>query len=300
MLDELATLVAEIAQNDGDCSTPIPALKLSRCSTTTDPVPCIYDMGLGLIVQGGKQVSLGDEIHDYGAGHSLITTLDLPVVSYITHASHEVPYLGVWLALDAHDIAQLAVEPAPAALPPTAALRAMSVETLDEGTILALTRLLRLSFEPQLMPQLAPLIHKEIVIRLLNGDHGPYLRRLVATGSPNQHIAKVVAWLKRHYAQDLSMSELAAKAHMSPSTFRRHFRTVAGMSPLQYVKNLRLQDARQLMLHDDLDAGSAALRVGYESASQFSREYSRLFGVPPSRDRREMRQSIQGGKGHRY
>lgn len=154
--------------------------------------------------------------------------------------------------------------------------------------------------EPPLTPLLAPLIQQEIVVRLLNGGHGPCLRRLVAASSPSQQIAKVIAWLKQHYTEDVPMDDLAAKAHMSPSTFRQHFRTVAGMSPLQYLKNLRLQDARQLMLNENLDAGSAAVRAGYESASQFGREYSRLFGEPPNRDIKRMRESTWARDGYRY
>ncbi|SFN56730.1 AraC-type DNA-binding protein [Formivibrio citricus] len=294
---ELASLIGGIAQIDGDCSTLIPALKLGRRSSATDPMPCIYGLGLALIVQGGKRVTLGDEIFDYGAGQSLITTVDLPVVSYVTRASPAEPFLGMWLELDARVIAQLAAEMEFATPLQVATTRAMSVETLDAGLQDALTRLVRLLAEPPLIPLLAPLIQQEIVVRLLNGGHGPSLRRLVAVGSPSQQIAKVIAWLKQHYTEDVPMDDLAAKAHMSPSTFRQHFRAVAGMSPLQYLKNLRLQDARQLMLNENMDAGSAAVRVGYESASQFSREYSRLFGEPPNRDIKRMRESTRARDG---
>ena len=150
----------------------------------------------------------------------------------------------------------------------------------------ALARLVRLLDEPLLTPRIAPLIQQEIAERLLNGRYGSALRRLITLGSPNQQIAKVMSWLKQNYMDNMPMNDLAAKAHMSPSTFRQHFRVVTGMSPLQYLKHLRLQEARQLMLNGDIDAGSAAVRVGYESASQFSREYSRLFGQPPYRDTR--------------
>ena len=297
---ELASLVGNIAQIDGDCSTQIPALKLARRSSATDPMPCIYGLGLGLILQGGKRVTLGDEIIDYGAGQSLIATVDLPVVSYVTRASPAEPFLGMWLELDARVIAQLAAEMDFATPLQVSTTRAMSVVTLDEGLKDALTRLVRLLAEPSLIPHLTPLIQQEIVVRLLNGGHGPSLRRLVAVGSPSQQIAKVVTWLKQHYTHDVPMDDLATRAHMSPSTFRQHFRAVAGMSPLQYLKNLRLQNARQLMLNDNLDAGSAAVRVGYESASQFSREYSRLFGEPPNRDIKRMRESAVASGGLRY
>lgn len=289
--DELACVVSNIAQTNGDFSTPISTLKLYRRSSVTDPMPCIYGLGLGLAVQGGKRVTLGEEVFDYAAGQSLITTVGLPVVSYVTRASAIEPYLGVWLELDARVIAQLVADMEFVTPLQVSTTRAMSVVPLDEGLRDVLIRLIRLLDEPQLIPLLAPLIQQEIVVRLLIGEHGPNLRRLVAVGSPSQQIAKVVAWLKQHYTEDVPMDDLATKAHMSPSTFRLHFRAVAGMSPLQYLKNLRLQDARQLMLNENLDAGSAAVRVGYESTSQFSREYSRLFGEPPNRDIRRMRES---------
>ncbi len=287
---ELASLVGNIAQTDGDYCTPISALMLYRRSSASAPMPCIYGLGLGLAVQGGKRVTLGNEVFDYEAGQSLITTVDLPVVSYVTRASSIEPYLGVRLELDVRIIAQLAAEMEFAVPLQISTTRAMSVVTMDDGLKDALARLIRLLSEPQLIPLLAPLIQQEIAVRLLLGEHGSNLRRLVAVGSPSQQIAKVITWLKQHYTEDMPMDDLAAKAHMSPSTFRQHFRAVAGMSPLQYLKNLRLQDARQLMLNENLDAGNAAVRVGYESASQFSREYSRLFGEPPNRDIKRMRE----------
>jgi AraC-like DNA-binding protein len=287
----LAGLVNNIAQTDGDYDTPIPALMIYRRSSATDPMPCIYGLGLGITVQGGKRVTLGDELFDYGPGQSLITTVDLPVVSYVTRASVSEPYLGVRLELDARIISQLAAEIDFSSPLKESSSPAISVVALDQGLLDAVIRLIQLLSEPSLMiPQIAPLIQKEIAVRLLNGQHGPTLRHLVALGSPNQQIAKVMSWLKLNFAADVSMDDLAAKAHMSPSTFRQHFRSIGGMSPLQYLKNLRLQEARQQMMNGNLDAGSAALRVGYESASQFSREYSRLFGEPPHRDIMRMKE----------
>ncbi|MGM3176123.1 AraC family transcriptional regulator [Dickeya lacustris] len=290
---ELASLIGKIAQIDGDYDTLIPALKLRRCSSTTDPKPCIYGLGLVLIVQGSKRITQGDEVFDYGAGQSLITTVDMPVVAYVTRASHTAPFLGMWLALDARLIAQVAAEMEFTTPLPISTARGISLVTLEPGLQDALTRLLRLLAEPSLIPLLAPLIQQEIVVRLLNGGHGASLRRLVAIGSPSQQIAKTITWIKQHYTENISMDGLAEKAHMSASTFRQHFRAVVGVSPLQYLKNLRLLDARQLMLNERLDAGTAATRVGYESASQFSREYSRLFGNPPNRDIKRMRESTQ-------
>jgi len=169
------------------------------------------------------------------------------------------------------------------------ASRAISFEILDADLLDALLRLVKLLGQPALVPGLAPLIQQEIILRLLTGPHGPQLRRLVSAGSPSQQIAKAVAWLKQNFVETLDGDDLADRAHMSPSTFRQHFRALTGVSPLQYQKQLRLQEARQLMLNENLDAGSAGGRVGYESPSQFSREYSRLFGAPPQRDVTRMR-----------
>ncbi|AXI04058.1 AraC family transcriptional regulator [Aquirhabdus parva] len=287
----LIQLVEEIAQSDGDYCTSIPMLMVYRRSAASDPIPCIYGLGLGITLQGRKRVTLGDEIFDYGPEQSMVTSIDLPVASYVTQANAREPYLGMRLELDAAIIAQVAS--VMNFLPPlkASAVRAMSVVSMDQGLLDALTRLVRLLDEPYLVPSLAPLIEQEIVVQLLSGEHGPTLRHLVTAGAPSQQIAKVIAWLKLHFTTHITMDDLAAKAYMSPSTFRQHFRAVTGMSPLQYVKHLRLQDARQLMLNEDVDASSAAIRVGYESASQFSREYTRLFGEPPLRDIKRVRES---------
>jgi AraC-like DNA-binding protein len=288
---EFVQLVAEIAQTDGDYATGIPGLKIFRRSKVSEPMPCIYGLGLGIAVQGGKCVALGDEIYHYGPGQSLVTSVDLPVISRVTRAQPAEPYLGMWLELDARAIASVATQMDFPALPKTPGARALSVVNMDEGLLQGLIRLIRLPREPELLPRIAPLIRQELIVRLLTGEHGPTLRRLVTVGSPSQQIAKVMTWLGQHFKEDFPIDELAAQAHMSPSTFRQHFRAVANMSPLQYLKQLRLQDARQLMLSEDIVAASAALRVGYESASQFSREYTRLFGAPPLRDIRRLQET---------
>jgi AraC-like DNA-binding protein len=290
-MSALAHAVGSFAQTDGDYTTAVPALTLHRRSAPTEPLHCIYSLGLGVIAQGNKQVMLGDEVISYNPGQSMLTTIDLPVVSHVTDASIRKPFLGLLLTLDARQILQLASEldlPQPSK---ERALRPVSIERLDQVLLDALVRLVELLDEPALIPRLAPLIQQEITIRLLSGRYGPQLRQLVAIGTPSQQIAKAVTWLKLNFTRALQVDELAARTHMSPSTFRQHFRAITGMSPLQFQKQLRLQEARQLMLNQSLDAGNAGGRVGYESASQFSREYSRLFGAPPQRDIRRMRLS---------
>lgn len=287
--DSLNQLISRITQSDGDFTTAIPALSVYRRSKPSEPMPCIYGLSLALTVQGGKRITLGDEVIDYGPGQSLVTTVDLPVTAYITHASRQLPFLGLRLELDARLIAQVAAKMDASHSAKNTHPLAISATPLDAGVQDALVRLLGLLNEPALLHTLAPLLEEEIVARLLHGAHGPMLRHLVTQGSPSQQVAKVITWLRHNFDQEVSGDELAAKAHMSGSTFRAHFRNVTGMSPLQYAKNLRLQEARNLMMHSQLDAGSAAIRVGYESASQFSREYRRLFGEPPQRDIQKLR-----------
>lgn len=285
----LLSLVKDIAQNDGDYPTEIPVLSIYRRSTVTDPMPCVFGLGLGVTLQGRKRVTLGEDVFDYGSGQALINTIDLPVVSYVTQATITEPYLGLRLDLDANLIVQIATEMNASRIYKGGPSRAMSVIALDDGLLDALMRLIKLLNEPNKIPFIAPLIQREIIIRLLDGEHGPMLQHLAAVGSPSQQISQVIAWMKLNYTNTILIDELAAKAHMSSSTFRQHFRSLTGLSPLQYLKNLRLQDARHWMLYEDMDAGSAAIRVGYESVSQFNREYARMFGEPPLRDIKRMR-----------
>jgi AraC-like DNA-binding protein len=280
----LARAIGRFARTDGDHNTAIPALTLHRRRTPTEPLHCIYNLGLGVVAQGDKQVLVGGASIDYGPGQSMVTTIDLPVVSHVKRASAAEPFLGMMLTLDVRTIVQLSSEIDGAPPRRDESQRSISFEALDVPLLDALVRLVNLLNDPTLVSRLAPLIQQEIVIRLLTGPHGSQLRHLATAGSPRQQIAKAVAWLKQNFAKTLSGDDLADRAHMSPSTFRQHFRNLTGLSPLQYQKQLRLQEARQLMLNQKLDAGGAAVLVGYESPSQFSREYSRLFGAPPQRD----------------
>jgi AraC-like DNA-binding protein len=285
----LARAIEAVAQSDGDHTTAIAALSLHRRREPTQPLHCIFALGLGVVVQGDKQVLAGENVISYGPGQSMLTTIDLPVISHVTRAAPQEPMLGMMLTLDSAQILEVATGIQRAPPPRLSGFRPISIEALDEGMIDALTRLVRLLGQPTLVDHLAPLIQREIIVRLLTGPHAPQLLQLVATGSPGQHIARSVAWIKQNFAKPLSVDGLAEHAHMSPSTFRQHFRAITGTSPVQYQKQLRLQEARQLMLNQNVDAANASGRVGYESASQFSREYSRLFGAPPLQDVRRMR-----------
>jgi len=286
---DLARAIGNIAQSDGDYTTDIPGLSLHRRKAPTEPLHCIFNLGLGVVAQGKKQALVGEEVIEYGPGQSMLTSIELPVISHVTRASSQEPLLGLMLTLDSQEIVQTAADmqlPAPARGTP---YRPMTIERLDDRLTRDLVRLVELLDQPQLVALLAPLIKREIVIRLLAGPNGPQLQHLVADGSPSQQISKAVTWLKQNFAQPMQVDDLATRVHMSPSTFRQHFRAITGTSPLQYQKQLRLQEARQLMLNQNMDAGSAGALVGYESASQFSREYNRLFGLPPQQDVRRMR-----------
>lgn len=288
-ISSLARAIEGIAKSDGDYQTTVPGLSLHRRKSPTEPLHCIFNLGLGVVAQGHKQALVGDEVVTYGPGESMLTSIELPVISHVTQASSQAPLLGMMLTLDSQEIIETAAE---MRLPPPTrgeSHRPIGIEQLDDQLAGALTRLVELLRQPLLVNFLAPLIRREVVIRLLLGPHGPQLRHLATDGSPSQQISKAVAWLKQNFAEAVHVDELAKRVHMSPSTFRQHFRAMTGTSPLQYQKQLRLQEARQLMLNQDIDAGSAGGLVGYESASQFSREYSRLFGAPPQQDVRRMR-----------
>ena len=291
-LECIADKIKMIAQNDGDFTTSVTALSVHRRSAPTAPVHCIYRIGLGVVIQGSKEVVLGEKIVAYRAGQMLLTTLELPVVAHVATASVSSPFLGITVTIDPSTVQQIA-----ATLPFRTSAKEknfdpLAINVLDIGIVDTLRRLITLNNDPDLIPHLAPLIQKEMIIRLLTGPYGNALRHMTAPGSPGQQVSRVVAWIKQHFIERISIDELAAIAAMSASSFRLHFRTVTGMSPLQFIKKLRLQEARQQMLNSHLDAVSAAIEVGYESASQFNREYSREFGESPQRDIKRIRGEI--------
>ncbi len=292
-IDQLIQKVSHFSEIEGEHESIISGLSFHSRISPTESTHCIYSLGLGLVLQGQKEVTIGDKVYQCHEGHSMLTTIDLPVTSHVVEASLKKPFLALLLLLDLkmvnEVIADLSVKELPTYSDDTH--ESFTVELADIPLMDAVFRLVKLIDEPIMIPHLADLIKKEIVIRLLNSSQGIYLRQLVKSGSVNQKIHQIVSWLKNNFAQPIRMDDLAEKAFMSPSTFRQHFREVTGMSPLQYQKQLRLQEARHLMLNQNLDGGRAASLVGYESASQFSREYSRLFGESPQRDIQRMKQN---------
>lgn len=268
-----------------ESETPVPGLSLFRRDATTEPVDCRVEPCIVFVVQGAKQMLIGDNEYKYDAGRFLIASLDLPGSSQVLEASPEKPCIGLVLRLDLRMIAELSAQ----ARLPSAPGRAETHGSAAVGTMTpalrdAFARLLSLVDEPETIDVLAPLIEREIHYRLLNSDVAARLLRIVSVGSHSQRIVRAIDWLKANYARPLRVEDLAAHVQMSPSSLHQHFRQLTAMSPLQYQKWLRLNEARRLMLNVHMDAAGAAFRVGYESPSQFSREYSRLFGAPPKRD----------------
>ena len=289
LLAALKGRLLKIASIDGDYVTDIPAVSIHRRSHVSDDIPCIYELGLAITVAGQKQVISGQEVYEYGAGQALLASVDMPVVSRVTLASLADPYLGVMVRLDPRLVMQIGAGIDLPRAPRDSQFSALSKSTLDPALLDAVNRLLGLLDEPLLRDVITPLVLQEIMARVLTSPHGAHFLQLNASGTPSRQIAQSITWLKQHYADAISIEALADQAHMSLTTFRQHFKSISGMSPLQYLKHLRLQEARQLMLNEGLDASASGLRVGYESVSQFNREYARLFGAPPLRDIKKLR-----------
>jgi AraC-like DNA-binding protein len=290
---ELASLIERYTGRDGVHPTAVPSLFLYRSSTPSDPLCNVQEPAFGVIAQGSKRVTLGDEVYVYGKAHYIVVSVDLPVVGQVIEATPDAPYLGIRIDLDIRLLGTLLVE---VGLPEPAnqqTRRGLFVSRIASPLLEAVLRLMRLLENPHDIPVLAPLILREIHYRLLVGDQSARLRQIALANSQSQRIAKAIAWLKRNYARPLRIETVARELHMSPSSLHHHFKAVTAMSPLQYQKQLRLQEARRLMLSETVDAATAGHRVGYESPSQFSREYSRLFGAPPVRDMARLRESLQ-------
>lgn len=290
VLSALRHSIARLTEHGELYTTAIPRLSLFRREEPSEPISGMYDLSICMVIQGAKRVALGDDTYVYDPLHYLITSLHLPAVFQIIEASPKKPYLGLRLTFDQREISQLMAD---SHLPPPRtqqSSRGMATGKVTLPLLSAFQRLIELLDKEEDIPILSPLIQREIIYRLLVGDQGARLRQIAAAGTQSQQIARVVEWLREHFAQPLHIEDLAAKAGMSTSTFHHHFRSMTALSPLQYQKKLRLQEARQLMLNKHLDAATAGFEVGYESPSQFSREYSRMFGAPPLRDIQHLRQ----------
>lgn len=291
---ELAHILARSAGSDGVHRTPIPGLTIFRSSGPNPPVCGLYEPAVTVVAQGAKRVTLADESYVYDQAHYLVTSVDLPVVSQVIQASPAQPCLCFTYALHGRRIADLMAELPPPAARATPVQRGLSVDPLPAPLLDAMLRLARLLQDPADIPVLAPLIEREVLYRLLTGEQGERLRRIAISGSQTHQIAQAIDWIRKNYALPLRVEDLAQTVNMSASSLHHHFKAVTAMSPLQYQKRLRLSEARRLMLTESRDAASAAHQVGYESPSQFSREYSRQYGIPPMRDVAQLRGMGEG------
>lgn len=286
---ELACKIALFMGSEEHRATEIPGLTLHRRTAPTDPCPATYEASVILIAQGRKRVDLGRNTFFYDASRYLLTSVDLPIVSRVIEASEAAPCLALALKLEMPVVRELLsreeieVAEAPSDSP------AMATGETTAELLGAFCRLMDLLDTPQDIPFLSGLTEREIIYRILRGPEGARLRAIATLGDQSHRTARAIGWIRANYAKPLRVEDLAEIAGMGVSTLHHHFRAMTTMSPLQYQKQLRLQAARGRMLMDGLDAASAAFEVGYESASQFNREYNRLFGQPPMRDIRTLR-----------
>lgn len=292
LIRELADLIRRHTPADGIHDTPLKRLALVRSSTSTLPQAAVYEPALCIVAQGRKRAMLGDREYVYDAATFLVVSVDLPVIGCIVEASAGEPYLCLRLNLDLPTLTELVLEHGDGAASPGAApglaLSRMTPELLDSAL-----RLLRLLDKPADARALAPLAEREILYRLLTGEQGRMIRHIACAESRLSQVSRAINWIKRNFAGAFTVEQVAAEAGMSPSSFHQHFKAVTTMSPLQYRTQLRLQEARRLMVAEAMDAATAGFRVGYESPSQFSRDYSRIFGAPPSRDAARLRASSE-------
>jgi AraC-like DNA-binding protein len=287
----LASLIRAHTPHDGRFELRIPGVHANRVSrTNTELAHAMARPALCIVAQGAKSVLLGQEVYEYDASRMLVFSVDLPVAGQVTKASPSEPYLGLRLDLDPHKIAELVLKVYPHGLPRVPENRGVCVSPVNLGIVNAATRLLELLAQPGDAELLGPLVTEEILIRLLRSPIGVRVAQIGLAESSVHGVAKAVSWLRANFSQPMKVDDLAKLAHMSVSSFHQHFKAVTSMSPLQFQKALRLQEARRLMLSTMVDAGTASWRVGYQSASQFSREYGRFFGSAPTKDIASLRE----------
>jgi len=284
MRKQLARKIADLAISEGDMPTEIPGLRLYRRSVPTACASTTYEPSLVVFLQGQKRINVGKATYICDGSNFLLTSVDLPVVSQVIAASEKEPILGLLLKLEMPAVREILSQQEFHLREESADARGMAVGVTSLELLDACSRLVDLMDVPQDIPILGSLILREIIYRLLRSPQGKHLRAIATLGEQSHRTAKAVEWLRTNYAKPLRVEELATMARMGVSTLHHQFRSLTAMSPLQYQKQLRLHVARERMLSEGLDAASAAFEVGYESASQFNREYSRFFGEPPMRD----------------
>jgi AraC-like DNA-binding protein len=291
-LHELANTISKMTVHDSEVSTAVPGLTLYRNTVPTAPNPCTYVPSLLLIPQGRKRVDLGKQSYVFGESTFLLTSIDLPIISRVCAASVEKPCLAFFLKLDMGMVRDVLHSEEVRILAPPVGTRGMVLGQATVELLAPCSRMVQLLRTPQDVPFFGKLLQREIIYRLLQGPQGDRLRSVATLADQSYRTAKAVTWLRDNFKKTLNVDELASMTGMSRSTLNHHFRGLTAMSPLQFQKQLRLHAARQKMLTEELDAASAAFEVGYESPSQFNREYKRFFGQPPMRDIQALRVSL--------
>ena len=293
-MHQLAATIAELTDRDGGYETAIPGVYLSRFSSTIAPRHPIDRALFCVVAQGMKSVLFSGQRYVYDASKYFVVSVDLPLLGQILEATKEKPCLGLTIELDFNEIGSLILEAGLPSPPDSSKQRSLFVSALDEELLNAVTRLVCLLKKPAQIPILAPLLRREIFYKLLLSEQSGSMRRMVSENSQVGRIAAGLKWLKQNATRPIRMEELAREVNMSPSSMHAWFKAVTTMSPLQFQKQLRLQEARRLLLSETTDATTVSQRVGYESTSQFSREYRRLFGFPPLRDIERIRALAEG------
>jgi AraC-like DNA-binding protein len=289
--EELVERIAQALPEDGILDA-FSGFRLARSSKPTEPVRSVYEPAFCFVAQGCKQALLGEEVFRYDPGHYLLYTVDLPLTVQVKEASKELPYLGFRLILDSSLVASVMMESGVEPKKGDATIKAMAVGPMDAELLDASVRLVRLLDAPSASKVLAPLIIREIVYWLMAGGQGARFSHLLAARAGTRRISQAIGYLREHFDRSLRMDDIAHELGMSVSGFHHHFKSVTAMSPLQFQKQLRLQEARRLMLDEDLDAAGAGYRVGYEDPAYFSRDYKKLFGAPPQRDITKLRSNL--------
>jgi AraC-like DNA-binding protein len=284
---ELAKKIGARTPAEGDVQTEIAGLRLYRRSVRTECISAAYEPSLVVNVQGEKYINVGKTTHVIDGSNFLLTSIDLPVLSKVLKATKEKPILALILRLEMPMVREILSQQEFHAIGEGKEARGMAIGTSSAELLDACSRMVDLLDTPQDIAFLGPLLQREVIYRLLTSPQGRHLRAIATLGEQSQRLSKTVEWLRQNYAKPLRVEELAEMARMGVSTLHHQFRSLTAMSPLQYQKQLRLHVARERMVNEGIDAASAAFEVGYESASQFSREYRRFFGMPPMRDVKE-------------
>ncbi|WEK08868.1 MAG: AraC family transcriptional regulator [Candidatus Pseudomonas colombiensis] len=289
---ELAGIIRRNTSEDGSYATAIDTLMVSRHSSSHQFAPVLAQPALCIMAQGRKEVRLADETFNYDPLNYLVVSVSVPLSGKVVIVSPEEPILALRLDIDPAEITALIADAGPLGVPSRPTGRGLYVERLDPPMLDAVLRLARLLDTPKDITMLAPLVRREILYRLLRSRQGHRLYEIAIANSQSHRVSQAIKWLNGHFEQPLRIDDLAREVNLSVSTLHHRFKAMTAMSPLQYQKQLRLQEARRLMLAEGLEASAAGYRVGYESPSQFSREYSRLFGAPPLRDMARLRISV--------